>query len=1080
MGILDGIWASMSGPARQATVSFASVAKSDDEPDLYEEDGDFNSAWRYYDSALATAAEAERALTSTPVQSFVLWNDRTDEANTLFLTMHVEPLTFEHHSLGHLVNGWSLLQPCGKKTCAGMDCESCYSILHLDEVFLNSYPQATLGLRRDHNNRASYLEHVAWWVGASPSIELVVPRAPILNDMRCVHHVDASTSTSIVTITLVRASSTLCAAGITRGFRLLSVDETLIHSVHGVAAAVTASNTPFVRLHLHAPGVPSPMSIDAPTLMCDTYQVTFAPLPSRGIEHLGDVGLRFRKIMDTICVVDVSGYAASRHVRRGSLVLRINGTRTPFLSFDRLSEFTASSAFFRLPLTLDLVALPQETYFIDREKALISASLAAYQMAKVAEHVRIHLHTLQPHVLCAHGLADAFDTSAFASLGPNARRAILPFVAPRMLSNVPIPADMVRLLGVLKAHFGRTVALGNDAIEVSLLIVYSLCYVEEVSVHREAVHAFRELIKMVPMACLLEYVLPLVSTLKSNSKTLLRAASVSLWLEFLRRLQTQAMLLDADEDERMPGISMADMDHLRWRHQVLEAGVAFAELSSDLEPAVSCSARQHLTSLVQELIVPEPADSVHWCWLIPLVEALSKALMPDGRLDALHLTYQLAPWTSPDHAHWRWRLALVFASLANDGNDLIRKVAAQKFVSFVEYLQIQDLSALYDATTITNAPLSPQNSLLEMSDIRHQKKVDDDDRPRGLSAISWLGSASIDSDGSDLRRRCMSLDSLHQITAGDSTHHVLFALIDGYMNLMHDAPTEIKKIVCRNVGRVAELFGHEILVKFLVPTIQDVIAMDMDDCKCHGSSLVYDSIHHILTRELCRLSPLFVDDPDGLACDVLPFLVGILTHPTQHTHIVVEILENLDYLGFALGKATFLAELGPVLCNAMENAEWKVRVAVAYNLGPLARWLGASVFMQHFQKLVETLSQDLVYQVRNLALQPLQLLVEQDGPWRTYALGFVTSVLVAHANYQMRVGAILWFAAVREHVDADDQATYVVPAIEALATDAVANVRVVCARELHTLPLPEEVRMSLVATFCADADMDVQFFAKDT
>ncbi|OQR99196.1 hypothetical protein ACHHYP_07183 [Achlya hypogyna] len=1101
MGMLDGLWASMGRPTRRATASFAAVAMCDDEPDLYDEDSDFNSAWRYYDSGVTTADAAELALQETPSGSFVLWNNRSLEANTLFITVHSEPTTFVHHSIGHLVNGWNLVHPCEKKTCTAPACTSCYSILHLDQVLSASYPQANLGLRHDTANHARYLERVDWyccghafclieaWAPPAPAMEIVLDRARVFTDARFTNQFDAPSASSSVAVTFVAPGSTLAAAGISSGFRLLmvcpvaaAVDAAAVSSVHGLSKALAASSSRFVRLHVVAPPVPA--------LLDDAYQVTFEPLPSRGIEHLGDVGLRFRKIMDTICVVDVAGYAAARQVRRGSLVLRINGTRTPFLSFDRLSEFAASSAFFRLPLTLDLVALPQETYFVDRERALISASLAVYQMAKVAEQVRIHLHTLQPHVLRPHGLADAGDTSAFAALGPKARRAVLPFVAPRLLSSVPIPADMVRLLGVLRAHFGRACGLGPAAIEVTLLIVHSLCYVEEVSVHREAVHAFRDLVKLVPMECLLSYVLPLLTALKSNSKTLLRAASVVLWLEFLRRLQTQAMLL-ADEDERRR-VSVADLRHLRWRHQVLEAGVAFAELSSDLEPAVSCAARQHLAALVQELVGPEPADSVHWCWLVPLVEALSKALMPDGRLDALHLTYQLAPWTSPDQAHWRWRLALVFASLANDGNDLIRKVAAQKFVSFVEYLQIEELAAAYDADAETAAP-SPQNSLLEMSDIRltalSVPKEKKDDRPRGLSAISWLGSASLDSDGSDLRRRCLSLDSLHQITVGESTHHVLFALIDGYMNLMHDAPTDIKKTVCRSVGRVAELFGHEILVKFLIPTIQDVIAQDMDDCKCHGSSAVYDSIHHILTRELCRLAPLFVDDPDGMACDVLPFLLGLLTNPAPHTHVVVEILENLDFLGFALGKDTFVAELGPVLATAASHTEWKVRVAVAYNLAPLLRWLGTTVFMQRCQRLVEALSQDLVYQVRSLALQPLQLLVEgvapaialdatPNAPWRTYALGFVSTVLVPHGNYQMRVGAIQWFARMAGCLDDDERAEFLVPSILALASDPVPNVRVVCARELETMPVGDEVRADLLSRFRADADMDVQYFAK--
>ncbi|OQS03252.1 hypothetical protein THRCLA_04455 [Thraustotheca clavata] len=1102
MGLFDGWCGSLEQSPRRPTVSFA--ARSDHEGIAYEEETEFNSAWRYYDESVASHEDAEEELQDTPKQTFILWKYQTLEKYELYLSLHTEIKKYSHQAIGTLQNGWNIVHLCGKKWCLGSNCSSCYTILHLDEYLAVNHPRATVGLRftNGQEGRLHYLEVVSWHSSTpATSMQLYLQQDQVVDDMQCVNIYEGAYSA--VKVISVRSKSALEFAGVQPGFSLCHVNSNFVQSVQAVFEAVSTSSSLYVCLHFQAPEAPSPTASRTITSLGDIYQVTFVPLPNRGIEHLGDIGLRFRKVMDMICVVDVSGYAASRNVRRGSLILRINGTRTPFLSFDRLSEFSASSSFFRLPVTLDFVALPQENYFLEKERSLISASLIVYQMAKVAEQLRIHFHTLHSYVLCRYNLSNAFDTSAFAPLGPAIRKTLLPFIAPRMLSSLPIPADMVRLLTTLKGQYGRICEMGTDAIEFALITVYSLCYIEEVSVHREAVHSFRELIKLLPMENLLTHALPLITTLKSNSKTILRAASVSLWLEYLRRLQTQAMVLN-DEDERMPNDEdyFNDMNHLRWRHQVLEAGVAFAELSSDLEPAVSCAARQHLTTLVQELIIPEPSNTVHWSWIVPLVEALSKALMPDGRLDALHLTCQLAPWTSPEQVHWRWRLALVFASLANDGNDLIRKVAAQKFVPFVEYIQIQDLAALYDSNSHVVASSPHSNSMLEMSDIRwtereraisgargiDRKRDDDDDRPRGLSAISWLGSASIDSDNSDARRRCLSIDSIHQITSGESTHHVLFALMDGYMNLMQDAPTDIKKIICRSVGRVAELFGHEILVKFLIPTIQDVIVRDMDDCKCHGSSAVYDSIHHILMRELCQLAPLFVDDPEGMACDILPFIVNFLSSPVQHTHLVVEALENLDYLGYALGKDAFVTELAPILAAAVDNPEWKVRVAVAYNLGPLLQWLGTTIFMQHFKKLVETLCQDLVYQVRNLALQPMQLLFEGvasssaldiDNLWRQYALDFVTSVLVCHANYQMRVAAIHWFAAVAQAMGEAERESYLYPTLSKLAKDPVANVRVVCARELGKNDLPEALHTELTAGFQEDADMDVQFFAKD-
>ncbi|CAK4084422.1 unnamed protein product [Aphanomyces euteiches] len=1038
MGLFDALF----GKPTESKCATPLVTKGspDAKDEVFQDVIDTNTAWRYYHSTIKTIEDAGRQLADAPPSSFLLWISHTASCNLLHISTRSEIGDITNTTIGVVFPAFHVVLPCNPLTEPHEPCSMCIPIPDLDSYLSTHLPFATVGLRIEQNIRIFERAH---WLLKSPvyssnSLQLYLRREDVFPFLRFVQ-----LSTSTVVVCDIQPNSAADLSGVRPGFRLIHLNGVPVKSVHDIWHRLKDPSIPFASLHFDF----------EPRLNNDVYQVTLHATDD--IFDLSQCGLKFRRIFDMVFVTDSTKYGRHCGVVRGSCVLSVNGTRVPFMSFEHLTEFIASSAQFRLPLTLDLLQYDQDALLIDTERFLMTASLSVYHMVKATEQLRLLFLTLHSAILVPLGFSDQHDTCALAALGPVVRGAVLPFLA---TTRGPTPADMARLAKALKTRFRQIVGLGPVLVQFTCIVLFTLCFVEDKVVHREVTWAFRDFVKIIPLDMLLFYAAPLITMMKTSSKTMVRLSSIGILAEFIQRVHKKTLTFD--EAERMPGI--VDMVELRWQHQMLEAGILFAELSTDNDPSVSCAARQYLPSMMSELM----HFNMNWAWMVPLVEVLSKALMPDGRLDALHLCFQLA--NEPTSSYWRMRLTAIFASLANDGNDSIRKVAAQKFVEFVTKVNIKELADAYDAAShashVENNFSPKSSSCLVMSDIKESHLV----------SGSFAGST--DSNVSEVRRRFISLDIVEAPSTEDNMH-ILFALLDAYTNLMQDAPMEIQKIACRGLGQVASLFGREILCKFLIPTLQDVIVTDSDDCKCHGSSAVYDSVHHILARELCCLAPLLANDPAVVVSEILPFVTKLLTN-VNHSHIVVEVLENFDALGFALGKSLFLQHLAPPLLNLVASNEWKLRVALAYNLAPLVRWLGIDEFMAQFKTVIETLSHDVVFQVRQLALDAWIVIFElqAEQTWRHHALAFIAN-LSQDANYQLRVSCIHFYAAVSAMLHDDEITESVVPTLIRFSQDPIPNVRVVCARELPKFHLPEGSRDELVSLLGNDTDPDVAFFA---
>ncbi|RHY99500.1 hypothetical protein DYB37_011750 [Aphanomyces astaci] len=692
-------------------------------------------------------------------------------------------------------------------------------------------------------------------------------------------------------------------------------------------------------------------------------------------------------------------------------------TRVPFMGFEAVSEFISGSPRFRLPLTLDLLDTTHDVYMalVDMERRLSTASLRLFHMDKATEQLRMLFVTVHATVLVPLGLADVHDTCGLAALGLATRRALLPFLL--ATSRRPQASDFVRLVKTLQSQFRRASALGPVAAQFVSIVLYTCCCADDGVVSREAAGAFRELIQMLPLNVVLLYVVPLVNRMKTSSKASVRLASIGVVAELIARVHQKTLAIRLHDqhkpDSPSPWTGVGDMEALRWRHQMLEAGILFAELSTDNDPTVSCAARQYLPSTLADLM---PFD-VNWMWIVPLVEVLSKALMPDSRLDALYMCLQLAAH-HPTTSFWRMRLAGVFATLANDGNNSIRKAAADKFVDFLMKIHLRELADEYDDTCHgASSRHKASSSFLILSDTQRECPGD------------CAGSA--ESHVSDVRRRCMS--SVDELPSAEENAHILFTLLDAFTNLLQ--ALEMQKIACRHVREVAALFGRDILVKFLIPAIQDVIVTDMHECKCHGSSAVYDSVHH------------------------------------------------------ALGDARFLEHVAPLVAGIVD-AEWKLRVAWAYNLAPLLRWLGVDAFMATFQSSLEALTVDGVAQVRQLALEAWVAVVDLEGQhvpltgdaddrmWTKTALAFVRQMTLT-GNHHVRILCVHFYATVSHMLTSEQVESDVVPALTLLCQDAVPNVRVACARELRNMTVSHAHGEMLVARLQLDTDLDVKSYCSN-
>ncbi|ETW08765.1 hypothetical protein H310_01283 [Aphanomyces invadans] len=1047
MGLLDLFGPSQESQRVTDSMPALSSRPHHHTPEAFQEPVDLNTAWRYFRHDLTCHNDAETALLDAPPAAFTLWTPRSLETNLLHLSVRLEHGIVEHSILGMLAPGFHLVLPCIKagSSSHATACGMCVRIVDLDVYLRIHHVHATVGCRADRHG-VRVFERVSWALSppkyTSTSMSLLFLRQDVFSMLRFVHVAESS-----VVVSEVQPHSAAAVAGIRPGFRIVHVDDVNVTSVHQLwTRLTTTSESLYVSLHFQE------------NLVGDLYQVTLHNTGS--IADWSRCGIKCRRVFDMVFVTESKGYGQHCGISRGSYIVAVNGTRVPFMGFEALTEFIAGSPHYRLPLTLDLLdSSNQDSVIIETERLLMTASLSVFHMAKATEQLRQLFLTVHEAMLVPLGLADVVDTCGLAALGNATRNAMLPFLA---ATRSPSAADMVRLIKTLKSRFRQACVLGPVVIQFTCIALFTCCFVDDKLVHRETTWSFRELVKILPLNAVLLYAAPLINRMKTSAKSIVRLASIGLLAEFIQRIHKKMLARGHDHHDRRR-VMLVDMEDLRWRHQMLEAGIMFAELSTDIDPSVSCAARQYLPSMVADLM---PID-VNWGWIVPLIEVLSKALMPDGRLDALYLCLQLAHH-QPMTAFWRTRLAVVFAGLANDGNDSIRKAAAEKFVDVLAKLNVRDISDAYDNARLDSFSRRASSSCLVMSDVKEHPAATE----------SACGSA--ESNISEVRRRCMTVDATGESPTAEDSTHILFTLLDAFTNLLQEAPLEIQKIACRNVRPVAALFGRDILCKFLVPAIQDMIVTDMHDCKNHGSSAVYDSVHHILARELCCVTTLLADVPEFIISDILPFLDRLFRN-TGHTHILIEVLENFDSLGFALGKPHFLEHLAPLLVHIVDAPEWKLRVALAYNFAPLLRWLGVDEFMEIFQSAMETLSTDGVYQVRRLAYDAWVALMESstshanEAAWRVATFTFVGAT-ARDGNHHLRISCLHFYAAVSHMLSTEEIESEVVPVLSLFCKDPVPNVRVVVARELTKMSLPPAHRTALSTMLQGDADLDVKIF----
>jgi len=226
------------------------------------------------------------------------------------------------------------------------------------------------------------------------------------------------------------------------------------------------------------------------SLVSDIYQRTLIPVPHENISHISDVGLKFEKTFDLVYVSEVmpASYADHYNISCGSLVVGVNGIPLPFFSVDRITEFIKTTKAFSLPITLDLLAMPPDDELLrlqESEVIMKDASLSAYNVVKASECIRAQLLSLHEYYLCPTGLSDLNDTSILSCLGQPLRGALLPFLCGGTGARAPTGADMIHLIDLLQDYKSKICELGQSTINITLIVLYILCSVDEKCVHRE-------------------------------------------------------------------------------------------------------------------------------------------------------------------------------------------------------------------------------------------------------------------------------------------------------------------------------------------------------------------------------------------------------------------------------------------------------------------------------------------------------------------------------------------------------------------------------------------------------------------
>ena len=302
-------------------------------------------------------------------------------------------------------------------------------------------------------------------------------------------------------------------------------------------------------------------------------------------------------------------------------------------------------------------------------------------------------------------------------------------------------------------------------------------------------------------------------------------------------------------------------------------------------------------------------------------------------------------------------------------------------------------------------------------------------------------------------------------------------LLPRFQGLLLDGEAEVRTAAAYRVRDLGVMVGREALLEAVLPCVGR-LAEDTSD-----------AVRAALSSVVLGLAPVL-----GAAATIeslLPLFLRLLKDPSAQVRL--NVIAHLEAVNSVLGLATLAQSLLPAIQELSADRSWRVRQAIIDFMPQLARQLGPAVFeaQPELADLCLSWLADPVFAVREAAAGNLRRLAEVFGAaWADAVL--VPRLLAlrpedSRTAFQQRMTALAAMVTLGEAVGAPVLTARLLPAIALLARDAVPNVRFSVARSLQRLVAstlraePHAVRdvvRPCLEALASDADADVRFFAQ--
>lgn len=295
--------------------------------------------------------------------------------------------------------------------------------------------------------------------------------------------------------------------------------------------------------------------------------------------------------------------------------------------------------------------------------------------------------------------------------------------------------------------------------------------------------------------------------------------------------------------------------------------------------------------------------------------------------------------------------------------------------------------------------------------------------------------------------------------------------IKTFAALLKDAEPEVRTAAAGQLVAVARFVPPDDVRGYLLPSLPSVASDPSPHVKAALASCLND------------FSPVI--GPEASIEHVLPLLVKLLSD--ESSDVRLNVVGELEKTVQVIGIEPLYDELLPAVSKLSQDPQWRVREMIIGIVPTLARLLGHQRYEARLAELGLSWLDDPVWQVRKCAAKCHALLIKTFGTQWALDSGLVDRLLqlANHPNYLRRQTCLLLISDLLAEGVALDYVSVglVVPVLEGLRYDAVANVRIALAKTIQAIsPVLLTDRPDLLRDTCVpilqqlslDQDVDVQ------